>query len=131
MQTTISNFIKMAESSQLEYKTLWEKEKLLITCNFSFSYSVFKRLVLQTRKNQGLFRKGSNVLKSIVGKGENASYQHFILFSFFCERALFQRLLKHVNLLPLDEICSGHFGSILCNKEQFIGKELLGGYPSS
>ena len=28
-------------------KTLWEKEKLLITSNFSFSLSVFKRLVSQ------------------------------------------------------------------------------------
>ena len=36
----------MAESSQ---KTLQEKEKLLITSNFPFSYSVFKRLVLQTQ----------------------------------------------------------------------------------
>ena len=32
----------------------WEKN-LLITSNFSFSHSVFKRLVLQTHKNQGLF----------------------------------------------------------------------------
>ena len=39
-------------------KTLWEKEKLLVTSNFSFSHSVFERLVLQTRKNQGLFWKG-------------------------------------------------------------------------
>ena len=31
-------------------KTLWEKEKLLVMSNFSFSHSVFKRLVLQTRK---------------------------------------------------------------------------------
>ena len=29
------------------------KEKLLIMSNFSFSHSVFKRLVLQTRKKQG------------------------------------------------------------------------------
>ena len=28
-------------------KTLWEKEKLLVTSNFSFSHSVFKRLVSQ------------------------------------------------------------------------------------
>ena len=34
------------------------KEKLLVTSNFSFSCSVFKRLLLQTRKNQGLFGKG-------------------------------------------------------------------------
>ena len=30
---------------------------MLVTSNFSFSHSVFKRLVLQTRKNQGLFGK--------------------------------------------------------------------------
>ena len=35
-----------------------EKEKLLVTCNFSFSPSVFKSLVLHTRDNQGLFGKG-------------------------------------------------------------------------
>ena len=45
----------MAESSPNGWKTLWEKEKLLVMRNFSFSHSVFKRLVLQTRKIQGLF----------------------------------------------------------------------------
>ena len=54
----------------------WEKEKLLITSNFSFSHSVFKRLVLQTRKNQGLFGKGLNERKPyeniVGGKKENA-----------------------------------------------------------
>ena len=48
----------MAESSPKGLKTLWEKDKLLVTSNFSFSHCVFKRLVLQTRKNQGLFGKG-------------------------------------------------------------------------
>ena len=47
----------MAESFVNGQKTLWEKEKLLVTSNFSFSHSVFKRLALQTRKNQGLFGK--------------------------------------------------------------------------
>ena len=36
---------------------MWEKEILLVTSNFSFSHIVFKRLVLQIRKNQGLFGK--------------------------------------------------------------------------
>ena len=49
--------ITVAESSSKGYKTLWKKEKLLVTSNFSYSHSVFKRLVLQTRKNQGLFGK--------------------------------------------------------------------------
>ena len=35
-----------------------EKEKLIVTSNFSFSRSVFERFVLQTRKNQGLFGEG-------------------------------------------------------------------------
>ena len=37
---------------------------LLITSNFSLSHSVFKRIVLQTRKNQGLFGKGLAFCKS-------------------------------------------------------------------
>ena len=50
--TTILDLMKMAESLQKKKKkkeTLWEKEKLLITSNFSISQA-FKRLVLQTRK---------------------------------------------------------------------------------
>ena len=50
--------MKMAESSPKGKKTLLEKEKLLVRSNFSISYSVFKRLFLQTRKSQGLFGKG-------------------------------------------------------------------------
>ena len=53
--------MKMAVSSPNRYKTLWEKEKLLVTSNFSFSHGVFKRLVLQTHKNQGLFGKGLKI----------------------------------------------------------------------
>ena len=37
---------------------MWKKEKLLVTSNFSFSHSVFKRLVLQTCTLQGLIGKG-------------------------------------------------------------------------
>ena len=53
-------FEKNGRSSLNGLKTLWEKEKLLITSNFSFSHSDFKRLVLQTRKNQDWYclRKG-------------------------------------------------------------------------
>ena len=43
-------------SKQVE-NTLWAKEKLIVTSNLSIHY-VFKRLVLQTCKNQGLFGKG-------------------------------------------------------------------------
>ena len=68
--------MKMAESSPTRYKTLWEKEKLLVTSNFPFSNSVFKWLVLQPRKNQGLFGKGlkknSTIWITIYRLPENA-----------------------------------------------------------
>ena len=48
----------MGESSPKGWKTLWEKGKLLVASNFSFSRCVFKRVLLQTRKNKGLFGKG-------------------------------------------------------------------------
>ena len=48
---TIFVLMKMVESSTNRYKTLWEKEKLLITSNFSFSHHDFKTLELQTHKN--------------------------------------------------------------------------------
>ena len=60
-------------------KTLWEK--------------AFKRLVLQTRKNQGLFGKGLKRVENI-GKGGNAGYQHFLLFPQCFQRASSPRLKK-------------------------------------
>ena len=43
----------MVQSSPKWWKTPWEKEKLLVTSNFSFSRSVFKRFVWQKRKKTG------------------------------------------------------------------------------
>ena len=42
----------------IEYKTLYEKEKLLITSNFSFSHYVFKSCLLLMRQNEYLWSKG-------------------------------------------------------------------------
>ena len=78
----------MTESSPNEEKTLWEKEKLHVMSNFSFCNSVFKRLVLQTRKNQGLFGKGlkpgiyyGKGAKHCGGKKEIGSYQQPLFFN--------------------------------------------------
>ena len=68
---TILNLMKMEESYRKRSKTLREKEKLLVTSNFSFSHSVFKRLVLHTRKNQGLFGKGLNDISVTVEVCQN------------------------------------------------------------
>ena len=69
-------------------------EKLLVKSNFSFTHSVFKRLVLQTRKNKGLFRKELEH----GGKGENAGKQHLLIFPVF---------------YPVREIQTGSFVLIL------------------
>ena len=43
---------------------IWQT--LLVTSNYSFSHSVFKRLVLQKRKNQGLFGNGLKDMKGSI-----------------------------------------------------------------
>ena len=48
----------MAESYHRGWKTLWEKEKLLVMSNFSFSHSIFKRLVSQGRQMVSLCGNG-------------------------------------------------------------------------
>ena len=99
-----------------------KRKKLPVTSNFSRSYSVFKRLVLQTHKKPGLFWERINSLpndkiwgltkfkafaddnfnvakmmislfdrvENTVGKGENAGYQHFLLFP-HCFQRLFNQ----------------------------------------
>ena len=47
--------------SKLVEKTLWKKEKLLVTSNFSFSHSVFKSLVPQGRQKVSLCGNGLNL----------------------------------------------------------------------
>ena len=60
----------MAESSSKRIENTEGKEKLLVTGNFSFSYSIFNKLEQQTRKIQGLFGNGlkKKPSKNIVGK---------------------------------------------------------------
>ena len=58
-----------------------EKEKMFIMSNFSFSDSVFKRLVLQTCKNKGLFGKGLNT-NHTFHKDENVCENEKLLMVF-------------------------------------------------
>ena len=57
---------------------------------FSFTHSVLKRLVLQTRKNQGLFWKGLIILQTHSNFIVNGSIQ--------CPRCMLQ-VIKPLNLL--------------------------------
>ena len=57
LQATIVNMMKMVERSPNGWKTMCEEEKLLVMSNFSFSHSVFKRLLLQKCESKSLFGK--------------------------------------------------------------------------
>ena len=57
---------------------MWEKEKLLVTSSFSFSQCVFKRLVLQTRKNQGFVRERVKVMSLVDSFIINLKEKHQI-----------------------------------------------------
>ena len=57
-ERTILNLMKMAESYSYKYKTLREKGKLLDASNFSFSLSVFVRLIHRHVKTRAGSEKG-------------------------------------------------------------------------
>ena len=57
----------MVESFPNEEKTLEEKEKLLVTSNFSFFHRIFERSLLETLKNKGLFGKGLTITVDDTG----------------------------------------------------------------
>ena len=58
------HFKKMNKWGELsELKTLWKKEKLLVTSNFSFSHNVFKSCLFLMRQNEYLWSKGLKELQ--------------------------------------------------------------------
>ena len=111
-----------------------------MTSNFSFSHSVFKRLVLQTRKNQGLFGKGLllssiytnfNTLKIRTlgkhsGKGEIAQNEQFHLLPqcFLCNLYLKNHLIATFQLssaasLNMGRSQNGVLGNGLTDRQNF------------
>ena len=72
---------------------------------FSFSHSVFKNYVLQTRKNKGLFGKWSNLHDSVtMSYGRVNVFPFFNLFHFHCR---LKRLLQIEQIkIRLHETCS-------------------------
>ena len=71
--------------------------------NFSFSHRVFKRLVLQTPENQGLFGKGWKVqimicvldkLENIVGKEIKCWLPAFSAFTTLLSKAFLFKVIK-------------------------------------
>ena len=84
---------------------LWEKEKLLVKSNFSFSHSVFKRLVLHTRKNQGLFGKGLMKMRCYDILSRQCSQLPVIILS---------SLILDINLCPWIKRLGAYCFTVVC-----------------
>ena len=67
----------MAESYLNGKETLWEKEKLLVTSNFSFSHSVFKRLV--SHGSQKVSLCGNELITKFVIKILQKEHRYTVL----------------------------------------------------
>ena len=102
-------------------------EKLLVTSNFSYSHSVFKRLVLKTSKNRGLFVKGLKQLQmtvslwfkwcrfSLRGRkhwGERRKCWKSVHFP-QCFQLLFSTGLSSYRCVIKDSMCISYWGSRL------------------
>ena len=48
---------------QIKYKTLWEKEKSLVSSNFSFFHNAFKSCLMLISQKEYLWRKGLSFVK--------------------------------------------------------------------
>ena len=69
LQTTIPKLIKWQKVLQTGKKHCRKKEK--------FSLSIFKRLLLQTCKNQGLFGKGLNLFQTTKLRVNPSTFTHY------------------------------------------------------
>ena len=71
----VKNMNKWGYNYLIGLKTLWEKEKLLVTSNFSFSHNVFKSCLLLMRQNEYLWNRGLgyNYLSSVTAFKLNQS----------------------------------------------------------
>ena len=89
----------MEESYPNGLKTLGEKEKLLVSSNFSFSRSVFKRLVFQGRQKVLLCGNGLKIhskveyFENTVEKGGNDRSQYFLPFH-LCFLVFYRHLIS-------------------------------------
>ena len=97
---------------------------MLVTSNFSFSQSVFKRLVLQIRKNQGMFGKG---LSSIFSFFNNVFYPSSSNFNFQVKSILdsanasnWTSLNPFPNKPLLLSVCNRRLLKTMQEKEKFL-----------
>ena len=100
--------MKVVEYSPDGLKTMWEKEKLLITSNLSF-HSVFKRHAQQTHKNQGLFGIG---LRDFKSPHQNRvcinPFPNKPLFLCVCSTSLMKTLWEREKLLVTSNFSFSH-----------------------
>ena len=78
---------------------MWEKEKLLVTSNFSFSHIVFKRHVSQGRQKASLCGNGLNLIFPFLKRDlfcrecRARSTLHLVTSNLSFSKSVFKRLL--------------------------------------
>ena len=87
----------------IELKTLWEKEKLLVTSNFSFSHNVFKSCLLLMRQNEYLWIKGLKKLFVICNGYNLHSEINVINIEYVYSAVVYQKYLTRLRELIIFE----------------------------
>ena len=106
-----------------------ENEKLLIMSSFSFSYSFFKRIVLQTSKNQALFWERIKRVVNAVEDGENVVkgeelslasmylwFIYYLIWKFCC----FDSLTLYHTILTFNNPQGKRLWKMLLEKEKML-----------
>ena len=75
----ILNLVEKVVMNFKNIKSLWQKEKMLITTMFSFHHKVFKRLLSKDCLKSGLFGKGFNTQFIMGSLGLSRSKLHPVL----------------------------------------------------
>ena len=100
----------MAEISPKGWKTGWEKEKFFITSYFSFSHSVFKRLVMQTSENNLAFQNTGLVIMLSASMLLIKTFPNKPLFLRVCSTSLLKTIREKEKLLVKSNFSLSHTG---------------------
>ena len=120
--------MKIAESSPKGQKTLWEKDKLLVTSIFSFFHIVFKRLVQKTRKTRAWKRvkthKNRKKNKKVIETFSNFFFSPLIFIVCMTYNAVFNRIQLHRGTHYTIHVCLKFFTLPVLHTTNILSKSL-------
>ena len=86
-----------------KFKTLWQKEKLLASSNFSYCHNVFKSRLLQVRHNASIDRRGLSPKGLIDSESVFVCYRLMdVNFTFSQQNFIPEQISLEAQLYPLE-----------------------------